>query len=430
MVNIVKSIVFYLIQFAKMPIVTAKAQQHLDNLSEPQRTSIRTQIGNRAAMYPFITENGFIYFLQNGHLVCVSLQEENGVYRFWFNGRFIEFDSMSGNCFIVDFDKNCLEYFCIDGFFQNATMNARESFLYRLLLKERLNRVDRKTIRSLRIFFTMREVDGQIERAGQSSLIPPPDRLSIHGMVRGIKIFIADRLSSCFMSPLRPNIFRNALLANNVPAQRPPVDERYGIGLSFNSTFRRPSLALGMMSEIMRRFVGKQKMTRVFLKRIANGFLRKMSDSLSSNVGMKFIENPIGFRQASGPMDQLLESCVKRTNLKSSGFPRNVSHCVSDMFAMDQCHTQLLNERRDEWFKEQHRLEQEKLQAELQNKRSREEFQEGIASIKEEVSQAQKRRCVLDEFADGGIESSIDETRKREREFEDVDSFLKFKKFE
>lgn len=46
MVNIVKSIVFCLIQFAKMPILTAKAQQHLDNLSEPQRTSIKTQIGN------------------------------------------------------------------------------------------------------------------------------------------------------------------------------------------------------------------------------------------------------------------------------------------------------------------------------------------------------------------------------------------------
>lgn len=352
----------------------------------------------------------------------------------WFNGRIIEFDSTTGNCFIVDFDKKCIEYFCVHYFFQNATMNARYSFFYRLLtIKKRMDQIGGRSIRSLRIFFTMREVVGQIERAGQSSLIPPPDRLSIHGMVRGIKNFIADRLLSCFMSPLRPSIFRTALLANNVPPQRPSVDECYGIRILLDSAFRRPSLALGMVSEIMRRFVGKQKMTEVFLKRIANGFLRKMSDSLSSNVSMKFIENPIGFRQASGPMDELLASCSKRTNLLSAGLPENISKYVSHISEMNKCHVQLLNERRDEFFKEQFRIEQEKYREEHQKEQSRQEFQQGIAMMNRDASQAQKRRCVLDEFADGGgIEISLefDETWKREREFEDVDSSLKIKKFE
>ncbi len=407
----------------KMSNLQAKAKKHLDELSEQQRTSIRTQIGNRAAMYPFITGNGFIYFLQNGHLVCVSLQEENGVYHFWFNGRIIEFDSISGNCFIVDFDKNCLEYFCVYDFFQNATMNARYSFLYRLLIKERVDRISRRNILSLRIFFIMSEVIGQIERVGNSFLKTHLGCLSIHEMVRGMKEFIRKRFLTCFVrSP--PSIFRTSLLANNVPPQIPSVDGRYGIGLFLNLTFRRPSLAFGMISKLMLKFVGKQRMTGVFLNRIANGFFRKMSDSISLNVSRKFIKNPNGFKQASGLMDKLLKSCSKRTNLLSPGLPENISQCVSDMIEMNECRVQFLDER----HAKQRRIEQEKFQEELQKKRLSQEFQGGIAMMKDDVSQIKKRICILDKIASDEIE--IDEMQKRRREFEDISSCLKFEKFE
>jgi len=416
-----------------MSILPANAKKHLDELSEPQRTSIRTRIGNRPVANQFIIGNGFIYFLNDDQLVCVKLQEKNGVYQLWFNCRIIELDSTTGKCFIVDFNRKCLEYFCVDEFFQNASINTRYSFLYRLLIQERIDRIDRKSIRSLRIFFTMRDVIGQIERVGKSVLKPHPDCLSIHEMVRGMKEFIRKRFLTCFVrSP--PSIFQTALLEN--PSQRPSVDGFYGIRLFLNSVFRRPSLAFGMISKLMLKFVGKKRMTGVFLKWIANEFFRKMSDSISLNVSRKFIENPIGFRQASGTMDELLESCRKRTNLQSSGFPVNsVTGCVSVMMLMDQHRVELSEKRRDEWFKEQRRLEQEKLREEHQKKHSIQEFRGGIARIKEEVSQAQKRRCFLDEFADGGIEISLefDETRKRERKFEDFDEFnscLKFEKFE
>jgi hypothetical protein len=106
------------------------------------------------------------------------------------------------------------------------------------------------------------------------------------------------------------------------------------------------------------------------------------------------------------------------------------------MMAMDQGRLELCQKRRDDWFAERHRLEQE----EHQRKQSIQEFRGGIASIKVEVSQTQKRRCILDEFASGGgamMKDEFDETETRKRgresdafEFEDACSFLKFGKIE
>ena len=100
------------------------------------------------------------------------------------------------------------------------------------------------------------------------------------------------------------------------------------------------------------------------------------------------------------------------------------------MMAMDQGRLELSEKRRHDWFAEKRRLEEE----EHQRKQSIQEFREGIASIKGEVSQTQKNRCILDEFASGGgamMNEEFDETKMRKRgrkydELEDAGSFLKF----
>ena len=407
-------------------LLKLNAEEHLNGMSAEQRASILTWVGNRP-MYPYFVEGEWMYFLQNDELVCVSLKQENWVYHFWFNGRIIEIDCATGKIFIVDFDKNCLEYFCVDDFFQNDIMNKHHNFLYLLLIRSKINRIDKRSVRSLHIFFTTREVVGQIERAGQSSLKSPLGCLSIHEMVRGIKRFIADRMSACFIRSPCPNIFRTALLTNHVQSQRPSVDQFYGMGLFLTEEFQKRLPSLAMISLIMRRFVGNDSMRGVFRNQIAHGFLKMMNGSLSSMMGKEFIKNPIGFRKTD-EMDDLLVSCSKKTSLRSSGFPaRSIAGCVSDMIAMNQGRVEFCEKRRDELFAEQRRLEQE----EQRKKHAIQEFRGGIASIKVEVSQTQKRRCILDEFESGAGAIDETETRKRVREsnafeFDDASSFEKF----
>jgi hypothetical protein len=414
-------------------LLQLKAEEHLQRMSDAKRTLIRAQIGNRAAMYPFIVEGEWMYFLQNDELVCVSLQQENGGYYFQFNGQIIKIDSATGECFIVDFDKNCLEYFCVDDFFQKCSlkkiMNTCYSLLYRLLIRERIDRIDRRSVRSLRILFTMHGPLAQIEKAGQFSLKSPRGCLSIDGMIQGMILFSSRRLLSCFMSPLHPSIFRAALLANNVPQQRPSVDGLYGIKLLFH--FRRPSFTFGMIFKIMLKIFDEQKMTGVFLKWIANGFLTKMSRSHSSNVSMKFIENPIGLRQAVKPMDKLLALSSKRTNINFSNFPDcSIADCVSEIIGREEEQFKRCKKRRDDWFAEQCRLEQEEYFEKNRKRQSRQELHQGIGFINDEALQTQKRTCILDEFVSGGSAMMIDETktRKRGRELNEDDySFLNLK---
>ena len=216
-------------------------------------------------------------------------------------------------------------------------------------------------------------------------------------------------------------------MTNHVPFERPSVDEFYGMGLFLTGEFQKPLPSFAMISLIMRRFVGNGSMRGVFRKRIACGFLRMMNGSLSSMMSKKFIENPIGFRKTD-KMDELLGSCSKKTSLRSSGFPaRFIAGCVSDMIAMDQGRVEFCEKRRHDWFAEQHRLEQE----EQRKKQSIQEFRGGIASIKVEVSQTQKSRCILDEFTSGGsamMKDEFDGTWKRKRELER--KFEEFEEFE
>ena len=416
-------------------LLKLNAKKHLNGMSAPQRASIRTLVGNRPAIYPYIVQGEWMYFLQNDELDCVSLKQENGVYHFWLNGRIIEIDCTTGKVFIVDFDRNCLEYFCVHDFFQTALPNTCYSLLYRLLIRERIDRIDRRSVRSLRIFFTTREVVGQIERAGQFSLKSPLGCLSIYEMVQGIKLLTASRVSAFFIRSPCPNIFQEALLANPMPSQRPSVDEFYGMGLFLTGVFPKPLPSLAMISLIMRRFVGifvgkyLIPMTGVFRKRIANEFLRMMNCSLSSMMCKEFIKNPIGFRKTN-EMDDLLHSCPKKTSLRSSGFPAgSIAGCVSDMMAMDHVRLELCQKRRRDLFAEQRRLEQE----EHRKRQLIQEFREGITSINDEVSQTQKLRYILDEFASGGgamMKDEFDGTRKRgSKSDEDACSFLKLKKF-
>ena len=411
-------------------IINGKNNVHLKKMLPEEINLILLRIRNRPPIYPYIVEGEKMYFLQNDELVCVSLQKENEVYYFWFNNRFIEIDSATGKCFIVDFNRNCLEYFCIDDFFQTAVQNTRYSLLYRLLIRERIDKYKGRSVHSVSIFFTTREVVGQIERAGQSSLKSPLDCLSIHEMVQGIKQFVSDRFSECFIRSPCSNIIRTTLRANPMPSQTPSVDQFYGMGLFLTGEFQKPLPSFAMISLIMRRFVGNDSMTGVFRKRIAHGFLTIMISSLSSRMCKMFIENPIGFRKTD-KMNNLIQSCPMKISLKSNGFPMSIPSCVSNMIEMNKCRSTKCKKTRDDGFAKQRSLEQIRLeqirleQEELRKNLSIQAFQGGIASIEDDVSQAQKRRCVLDEFADGGIEISLefDETRNRKRKFEDFDEF-------
>jgi hypothetical protein len=180
-------------------MLTSEAQKHLDNLSELDRNSILTWIGNRPPINPFVVHLGYMYFFKGERLVCVELQEQNGVFVMWFDDQIIEFDLASGNCFIVSFYRNCLEYFSVGDHYQNATQNGLFCFLYKLLIKERINRIGGRTIRSMRFFFTPNCVVGHLERAGGSNLKVPTHCLSLHEMILGIKQFMMARFNSSFM---------------------------------------------------------------------------------------------------------------------------------------------------------------------------------------------------------------------------------------
>ena len=413
--------------------------KHLEGMSQIERALILERIQDRKnANFPYVVIDNVMYFLQDDELVCVSLQQENGVYHFCFNGRNIVIDCTTGKCSIVDADRNCLEYFCVPDFFKNALQlqNKHHNLLYRLLIRERIDKVDRKSIRSFSMFFTTSEVVGQIERAGQSSLKSPLGCLSIHGMIQGIKRFIVGRVSACFMPS--SNLFRMALCANPIPSQRPSVDEFYGIGLFLNSKFKLLQ-SVGMISLIMRRFVGND-LGGVFKNQIAHGFLRMMNGSLSLMMIKKFMENPIGF-QKTDQMDKLVRSCPFKIVMRlQTNFPISIPDCVSGMIAKNNIRAKKITDVRTDWFTEQYRLEQQRLEQqrleqqrleeEHQRKRSFKVFREGLAGIEVDVSQAQKGRCILDEFACGGGAMMKDETetRKRGREldafkFEDEDAF-------
>jgi hypothetical protein len=219
-----------------MSILTLEAQEHLDSLSELDRNSILEWIGNQKPINPFVVYMKYIYFFKGERLVCVKIEENNGVYHLWFNSRIIEFDCTTGNCFIVDFNKNFIEYFCVYDFFQTAVLKkVHYSFLYKLISQEKINRIGTRTIRSFHFFFTPTGLVAHLERAGKSTLKCPDDCLSLQEMICGIKQFIMARFTSCFTRSL--NFFHNVIPNFGQTSSHLSGAENYGVGLFLQTQF-------------------------------------------------------------------------------------------------------------------------------------------------------------------------------------------------
>jgi len=430
---IVKTIFFYHIIGSEMLNSTKKFRNHLNKLSEEDKDSIREEIKGFAdtTMYPFSVDvnKKFLYFLQNEELVCMNLEEENGVYYFWFDNRFIQVKIASGDCIIIDFNRNCIEYFCVTNFFQSKLMNTHYFFLYRLLMQEKIGCLNRNKISSLCIYFNPDRVFGHIQRIGKPSLKTPSGCLSIHEMIRAIELFITSRFSSCFMSNL--NFFQKALLENcALPSQRPSVAGHYGVRMFLMSMFEKLPF-FGMISEIMRRFVGKS-MTGIYPKLFAKKFFKWMCDSICLKMIQMFIRDPIHLLKATDTIKELILSSSSRIKHECPGLPTTTHNCVSVMLRTNYSRLQDLDEKRKKWFDEAVRKDQEELQCkreregegELQKKRLRQEFKLEIEGIQEEVSHVNGRICRLDEFASGGI--AIEETYEVKRRIDELDEFEKF----
>lgn len=419
---------------------TIISNKHLGNLPQEQKRSICQKIERRAnmTMYPFFVDvnKKFLYFLQNGELVCVSLEEENGVYHFWFDNRIMQFNIETGDCIIIDFNRNCIEYFCVSNFFQSAIPNTRYFFIYRLLMQEKIGCLNGDKVSSLCIYFNPDRVFGHIQRIGKPSLKTPSGCLSIHEMIGDIKGFVTKMCSSYFMSNRigYENFFRKALLENRVlQSQRPSVAGHYGVRMFLMSMFEQLPF-FGMMSELMHRFVGKSilgvYMNGTSPKWLAKTFFERMCDSIFLKMIQMFIRDPIHLLKATDTIKELIRSCSSIIKLESPGLPTTIHNCVSVMLKQNNSRLQVLDEDRKKRFDEAVRKEREELQCkreregELQKKHLRQVFKQEIKGIQEEVSQVNDRICKLDEFASGGI--AIKETWELEREFDELDEFKKF----
>lgn len=372
-------------------LLELEAQKHLHRMSGEQINSIRFRIGISPIMYPFIEDNGFIYFFQNGELVCVKIEENNGVYHLWFNGRIIEFDSTTGNCFIVDFNKNFIEYFCVYDFFQTAVLKkVHYSFLYRLLIQEKVNRISGRTIRSFQVFFTPTSVITHLERAGNSILKSPDNCLSLKEMICGIKQFMMVRFRSCFMRSL--NFFRNIIPNFGQTSSHLSVAGNYGVGLFLQTQFDKRFPAFGMISMLMKRLFASYPKTGTFQLRIAMTLFNSMIHTILPSICLTFTQNPIGLRKATKPIDKLLESYRLTTRLKSDGFPSSITNCVQVMSNEIQKRDEACEKRRLDEFEKQCLLEQEK----QQRKESQNEFNAGIKRVKSEFNETVRNSVDLE----------------------------------
>ena len=143
-------------------MLTLKAKKHLDGMSEFEKELIFARIRNIPPINPFVVDNGYMYFIKDKTLVCVEIQETNGVFVLWFDNQIIEFDRTTRNCFIVSFSRKCLEYVCIGNNYR--TEKSLQGFFYKILNGEKIHRIGGNTFHSFKLFFTPTSVFGQIER--------------------------------------------------------------------------------------------------------------------------------------------------------------------------------------------------------------------------------------------------------------------------
>ena len=374
--------------------------QHLNQMSKKDIDRIIGEIRKKLD-YRFFVENEWMYFLHKGILNCVSIHKENEVYHFRFDNRWIQIDCRTGNCIIVDLDRNCIEYFCVRSFLRTATQNKQYYFLYQLLIREKINRINGKNTPSVRLFFKMNKLWCQIERVGEHSLKPYTDCLSISEMLRGINEFIFKQVSSSF---IRSNCLsiRDASSLNQLRLERLSLNRVYGIGWLLRGENKHlQSGSLSMITHIMLGFLGKK--TGVSVKRIAHVLMKKASAIICDVVRHGFIKKiQNDLNGATREMDTLIKNNPIKTNdLSSKCSPSltSIPECVSEM--LDMSKERSLEKVAKRLYLEKKKQDKLDKQEELRTRQmSIKEFQEGIEAMEamdESIRYVQQRISVLDE---------------------------------
>jgi hypothetical protein len=376
-------------------------------------------IGKRSE-YRFFVEYGLMYFLHKGNLNCVSIHKENGLYHFQFDNRRIQIDCTTGNCIILDFQSNCFEYFCVGSFLKTTIdtriINKQLFFLYQLLIREKINHIGKKNIRSLRLFIKPDELLGQIEIFGKSCLKHYSGCISFRGMFQGIEGFISNLVSSDF---IRSNCLSRKMIYSLTKKRVVDFSESgiYGIERLLRGK-NKHLRSIAMISNIMRRFLGEKK--GVSTKWIANGLFGKAIAVCCTVVSRNILKNlNSDLNEASDQMNKVVNTCSSRaTNLSSKCSPalNSISKCVSEMLNM--------SEKRDlEKSAKRCCLEQKKQEVRMRELSSL-AFQEGIKEIDKSMRCVQQLMPVLekDEIVSGerAIMPDIGEKRKHWDDFDKV----------
>lgn len=374
-------------------ILILKVKGHLYELSESTKKSIRTRIGNCPKINPFVVDDGYMYFLVDEELVCVELQETNGVFVLWFDGQIIEFNRSTGDCFIFSFSRNCLEYFSIGDHYENVnSQKGLYGFLYKLLIQEKISRYNKENIYSIRFFFTSNGVIGQIEKTGVNNSKPPNNCVSLHRMLCDIRTFVMNQFSTSFM---RLPIIGQLQCSRQTQLSYLSSDKKHGLRLFYSSTFDRRFKSIHMILTLMERlFTMPNHLMIRFQKNVMTGFLKKMFEVIISRICLKFIQNPLGFREATDKIDDLLSIYSVRSNLVVNREPSSISTSVGEMLKIIKKRNRDTEQRRKEYFDELERIQRERIQREASVK----EYRNGIEQLNAEFKKTIDCEYQLERF--------------------------------
>ncbi len=359
-----------------MSKLTSNAQTHLKKMSESKKKLIRNRIANQPKINPFVVDNGYMYFLVDVELVCVELQETNGVFVLWFDGQIIEFNCTTGNCYIFSFSRNCLEYFSVGNHYENVdSQKGLYSFLYKLLIQEKINRVAGRIPYSLRFFFKENNVVGYIEKTGGKLLKSPNDCLSLQEMLCGIHKFVHAQLTASFM---KIPCFRQIKFLQQSQCYHLSIAEKRGLQLFYSSSLDIRFKSMHMISIIVMKLLTIQSnlMNRNFQNNVLE-FLKTMFWSILKRICWKFIQNPNGLRQATDMIDDLLSYYSVKSKLEVGKGNPTMTASVGEMIGMATKRIRDTEQRRDEYFAELNRIEKEKRERHA----SIQEYQNGIGEV-------------------------------------------------
>jgi len=375
-----------------MSKLTPKVKRHLDKMSESEKNSIRTRIGNCPKINPFVVHDGYMYFLIDEELVCVELQETNGVFVLWFDGQIIEFNCTTGNCYIFSFSRNCLEYFSVGNHYENVnSQKGLYGFLYKLLIQEKINRVAGRIPYSLRFLFKEKNVIGYIEKTGGKLLKSPNDCLSLQEMLCGIHKFVHAQLTASFM---KIPCFRQIKFLQQSQCYHLSIAEKRGLRLFYSSSLDRRFKSMHMISIILMKLltIPNHLMNRNFQNNVLTEFLKKMFWSILSRICLKFIQNPNGLRQATDEIDELLSYYSVKSKLEITNEKTTMTAYVREMIKIARKRNRDTEQRRDEYFNELERIHQKEA--------SIEEYKTGMAELNAMVGDTIVRQQQLEKFCD------------------------------